>query len=134
MAPQPSKGDPMRSSVLPDLTVLSRLVITGLASLLLVTPASAQVGGLKKKIKKAAGQDSQPAVPASDPTPAQGGSVVLTADVVSKLITGLKAGEAEREAAAASDDNVYGRYQKAKRAYAEGQAKCEANRQAWAMK
>jgi hypothetical protein len=113
----------------------SSLIIVVLAVLASASPAAAQFGGLKKKIKKATGQEDSPATaPASDPTPGQGGSVVLTADVVSKLITGLKAGETEREAAATSDDNVYGRYQKAKRAYAEGQAKCEANRQAWAMK
>ena len=51
-----------------------------------------------------------------------------------QLITGLKAGEAEREKAAHSDDNSYGRYQKAERAYTDAQAKCEADRQAWAMK
>jgi hypothetical protein len=111
-------------------TAVLRVAMFTLAAFVLVTPASAQFGGLKKKIKKASGQEA----PAADPTPAQGGSVVLTADVVSQLITGLKAGRAEREAAATSDDNAYGRYQKAERAYTEGQAKCEANRQAWAMK
>jgi hypothetical protein len=112
-----------------------RFAIVALAALSLATPASAQFGGLKKKVKKATGQEETPAAaPPSDPTPAQGGSVVLTADVVSQLITGLKAGQAEREAAAKSDDNSYGRYQKAKRAFADAQAKCESNRQAWAMK
>ncbi len=62
-----------------------------------------------------------------------GGSVVLTPDVLSKLITGLKAGEAEREKAAHSDDNSYGRYQKAERAYTDAR-QVQANRQAWAMK
>jgi hypothetical protein len=100
-----------------------------------VTPGSAQFGGLKKKLKKATGQESsEAAAPASDPTPAQGGSVVLTADVVNQLITGLKAGRAERESAANAGDNSYGRYQKAQKAYKDAQAKCEANRQAWAMK
>ena len=106
-----------------------RFAIVALAALTLATPASAQFGGLKKKVKKATGQEETPAAaPASDPTPAQGGSVVLTADVVSQLITGLKAGQAEREAAAKSDDNSYGRYQKAKRAFADAQAKCESNK------
>ncbi|MFL5530698.1 MAG: hypothetical protein ACJ8BC_01800, partial [Gemmatimonadales bacterium] len=111
---------------------LARLAILAIAALTLATPASAQFGGLKKKVKKATGGETQ--APAADPTPAAGGSVVLTPDVVSKLITGLKAGEAEREKAAQSDDNPYGRYQKAQRAYTDAQAKCEANRQAWAMK
>ncbi|MFL5473910.1 MAG: hypothetical protein ACJ8AM_16270 [Gemmatimonadales bacterium] len=111
---------------------LARLAILAIAALTLATPASAQFGGLKKKVKKATGGETQ--APAADPTPAAGGSVVLTPDVVSKLITGLKAGEAEREKAVQSDDNSYGRYQKAERAYTDAQAKCEANRQAWAMK
>jgi len=114
---------------------LSRLTVLTLAALVLATPASAQFGGLKKKLKKATGQEStETAAPASDPTPAQGGSVVLTAEVVNQLITGLKAGRAERETAANSDDNSYGRYRKAQKAYKDAQAKCEANRQAWAMK
>ena len=110
-----------------------RFAIAALAAVTLATPASGQFGGIKKKVKKATGQEETPA-PASDPTPAQGGSVVLTTDVVSQLITGLKAGQAEQEAAAKSDDNSYGRYQKAKRAFADAHAKCESNRQAWAIK
>ena len=109
----------------------ARLAILAIVAVTLATPASAQFGGLKKKLKKTEG-DAQ--APAADPTPATGGSVVLTPDVVTKLITGLKAGEAEREKAAHSDDNSYGRYQKAERAYTDAQAKCDANRQAWAMK
>ena len=113
----------------------ARFAIVALAAVTLATPASAQFGGLKKKIKKAAGQEESPAAAqASDPTPAQGGTVVLTADVVNQLITGLKAGQAEREAAANSDDNSYGSYRKAERAYTEAQAKCESQRQAWTMK
>ena len=111
---------------------LARLAIVVVAAVTLATPASAQFGGLKKKLKKATGEDTS--ATAADPTPAAGGSVVLTPDVVNKLIAGLKAGEVEREGAAQSDDNSYGRYRKAERAYTEGQAKCEANRQAWAMK
>jgi hypothetical protein len=111
---------------------IARLVILGITAVALATPASAQFGGLKKKVKKATGEETS--APAADPTPAAGGSVVLTPDVVNKLITGLQAGEAEREKAAHSDDNSYGRYQKAERAYTDAQAKCEANRQAWAMK
>jgi hypothetical protein len=128
-------GAIMRSSFTSRFTSMSRLVIITLAMLASASPASAQFGGLKKKIRKATSQDdSQATAPASDPTPAQGGSVVLTADVVSKLITGLKAGEAERDAAARSDDNSYGSYKKAERAYEAAQAKCESQRQAWAMK
>jgi hypothetical protein len=111
---------------------IARLAILAIVAVTLATPASAQFGGLKKKLKKTTGEET--AAPAADPSPAAGGSVVLTPDVVSKLITGLKAGEAEREKAAHSDDNSWGRYQTANRAYTDAQAKCEANRQAWAMK
>src|SRR4051795_631516 len=108
-----------------------RFAIVALAAVTLATPASAQFGGIKKKVKKATGQEETPATsPASDPTPAQGGSVVLTADVVSQLITGLKAGQAGHDAAAKSDGNSYGRYQKEKRAYADAHVKCESDRQA----
>src|SRR4051812_11316073 len=120
------------STSLRRLMQIVRLGVLALAAVTLATPASAQFGGLKKKIQKATGGET--AAPAADPTPATGGSVVLTPDVVNKLITGLKAGEVERQAAAQSDDNSYGRYQRAQRAYADAQAKCEANRQAWAMK
>src|ERR687890_523024 len=113
---------------------LVRLALLSLTALALAHPASAQFGGLKKKLKKPSSQtDTTPSAPAADPTPAQGGSVVLTADVVSKLITGLQAGQAEREAAA-KEDTPYGRYYQAKRAYTDAVAKCEAGRQAWTQK
>jgi hypothetical protein len=112
----------------------SRVAIITLSALVLATPASAQFGGLKKKIKKPTGQeDSRAAAAASDPTPAQGGSVVLTPDVVNQLITGLKAGRADREAAA-KEDTPYGRNHKAQRAYVEAQPKCEAGKQAFSQK
>ena len=47
----------MRSSPGFRLTTLSRCAIAALAALVLATPASAQFGGLKKKIKKATGQE-----------------------------------------------------------------------------
>ena len=125
----------MRSSSSFGFTAPFRLAAAALVACILATPAAAQFGGLKKKLKRATSQEESPAAAqASDPTPAQGGTVVLTPDVVNQLITGLKAGQAEREAAATSDDNSYGRYRKAERAYTEAQAKCESQRQAWTMK
>jgi hypothetical protein len=112
---------------------LARLTILVLTAISLASPATAQFGGLKKKIKKAAGQEDTRGAAAADPTPAQGGSVVLTPDVVDKLILGLKADQAEREAAA-KEDTPYGRYQKSVQAYREAGPKCEAGRQAWAAK
>jgi hypothetical protein len=50
---------------------------------------------------------------------------VLTGEVVNQLLAGLKAGKAEREAAA-KQDTPYGRYKKAEAAYAVAKPKCEA--------
>ena len=83
------------------------------------TPASAQFGGLKKKVKAATSQETAPA-PAND-----GGVIVLTTDVVSQLLAGLKAGQAERDAAT-KEDTPYGRFRRAQVAYEEAKPKCEA--------
>jgi hypothetical protein len=118
-------------------TALSRFAIATLAAVVLTTPASAQFGGLKKKIKKATGQeDSRAEAAATDANtaaPAQGGTIVLTSDVVSQLLTGLKAGQAERDAAA-KEDTPYGRYTRAKKAYAEAKPKCEEAQANWPQK
>ena len=112
--------------------VITRLVIATLAALAVATPASAQLGGLKKRVKaktgqedtsRAAGAPTEAAAPAG-----QGGTIVLTSDVVSQLLAGLKAGQAERDAAA-KEDTPYGRYKKAEAAYAVAQPKCEAAQQ-----
>jgi hypothetical protein len=110
----------------------------------LATPAAAQFGGLRKKLKQAGAQEgankaaekagatapdaAQPAdVPAGG---GAGGQVVLTDDVVKQLLAGLKAGKDERDAAA-KEDTPYGRYHKAQLAYADAKPKCEAAQQAW---
>jgi hypothetical protein len=59
--------------------------------------------------------------------------IVLTKDVVSQLLTGLKAGQAERDAAA-KKDTPFGRYQKAKTAYTVAGPKCEKAQQAFFMR
>jgi hypothetical protein len=100
-------------------TMLHALVVVTLAVLTMVTPAWSQIGGrtrLKPPIGATAGAPA---------TPDQGGSVVLTSDVVSHLIKGLKAGEAERDAAA-NEDTPYGRFKTAEAAYAAATPKCEA--------
>jgi hypothetical protein len=118
------------------LAAIAPLAVATLVALMIATPASAQFGGLKKKLKakvgqeavsKAAGAVSAP--PAEGAAPGdRGGMIVLTADVVNQLLTGLKAGQAEREAAAKAD-TPFGRYQKAKAAYAVAKPKCEAAQQ-----
>ena len=124
----------MRSSC-KRLTTIARLAVTTLAALAIVTPASAQLGGLKKRAKEKAGQEGVSRVAGAAEAPAegaapgdQGGMIVLTADVVNQLLTGLKAGKAEREAAA-KEGTPYGRYKKAEAAYAVAQPKCEAAQQ-----
>ena len=96
-------------------------------ALVIATPASAQFGGLKKKIKPAA----QPADNTEAAAPGdQGGTIVLNEKVVNRLMVGLKAGQVEREAAA-KEDTPYGRYTRAETAYAEAKVKCEAGQEAF---
>jgi hypothetical protein len=120
---------------------IARLAAMTVAALVLATPASAQFGGLKKKIKAKAGQEavskaanevSSPAAEGAGPGD-RGGMIVLTKEVVAQLVTGLKAGQAEREAAA-KEDTPFGRYTKAKAAYAVAQPKCEKAQQTFYMR
>ena len=91
-------------------------------ALMLAAPASAQFGGLKKKVKEATStQAASPAATeagATGPAPvdATGGTVVLTDQVVAQLIEGMNAAAAEREAAK-TGDTPYGRYNKESAAY-----------------
>jgi hypothetical protein len=107
----------------------------------LTTPAAAQFGGLKKKLKAAAGQEAAGEgakqagvsdVPAANAAAgkAGGGSVVLTPEVVDQMLAGLKAEQAYREDAQ-TGDNPYGRYNKASEAYETAHAKCQAGHQAF---
>jgi hypothetical protein len=121
-----------------------RVAVTAVVALAITTPASAQFGGLKKKLKGTAAQEGATkaagAAGVTPETPAEatdaggpgaaggGGTIVLTEDVVSRLLAGLKAGQVER-AAAAKSDSPYGRYKKAEAAYAEAQPKCQAGQQ-----
>ncbi len=102
------------------LAMAARFTVLALAACAIATPATAQFGGLKKKIKSTAKQETAAPAPAND-----GGMVVLTTDVVNQLLTGLKAGKAEREATM-REDTPYGRYKKGQAAYAVAKPKCEA--------
>jgi hypothetical protein len=113
-------------------TVQGRLAAMGRAAALiavtltLVTPAWAQFGGLKKKLKAAATEPgATDAAGAPTPPAATGGTVVLTDDVVAQLIEGMNAAAAEREAAK-NADTPYGRYNKASAAYMDAKKKCSA--------
>ena len=105
-----------------------RLAVAALVALAIATPASAQFG-LKKRIKAKAAEEGvskaadAAGADANAEAPGQGGTIVLTTEVVNQLLTGLKAGRAELQGAA-HEDTPYGRYTKAEAAYAEAQAKC----------
>ena len=113
---------------------LIRLLPAALLMLALAAPAAAQFGGLKKKVRAAAGAEDKgkdgTAPPAGD---AGGGAVVLDDKVVGQLIAGLKAGQAER-AAAEKEDNPYGRYHRDVAAYEAAKAKCSEAQAAWATR
>jgi hypothetical protein len=121
---------------------ITRVLALVVAALVATSPASAQFGGLKKKLKGDAAANA--AEKAGDqagvePTAAQGAPIpteqtlVLTPEVVDRLITGLKAGAAERDVAK-KEDTPYGRYNKAQAAYAVAKPKCEAAMQPGIMK
>ncbi len=119
----------MSSPYRPVITV-TRLAVATIVALTIATPASAQFGGLKKRVKAKAGQEAvskaagdeaaEGAAPAD-----QGGMIVLTEDVVSRLVNGLKAGQVERQAASEAD-TPYGRHTRAATAYASAKVKCDA--------
>jgi hypothetical protein len=126
-----------------------RVVAVAVVALGITTPAWAQFGGLKKKLKAQAGQQgvsnaaeastgAAPEAPAeateaAAPAEGHGGMVVLSEDVVSRLLAGLQAGQAER-AAAAKQDTPYGRYKQAEAAYADAKSRCEAAQQTFSQK
>ena len=106
---------------------IARDVLTSIVALAVATPsASAQFNGLKKKLKPASTQERAAAEDAN--AGAQGGMVVLTDDVVARLVTGLKAGAGARKAAA-RENTPYGTYRKAEAAYAAAKPQCEAAQQ-----
>lgn len=103
------------------LVLAAVLVLLATAS---AAPAEAQIGRLKKKVKAAAGVKATPAAPAD------GGTIVLDDEVLTRLLAGLRAGRAEREKAAKSD-SPYGRHLKAQAAYASAKPRCAAAQQAF---
>jgi hypothetical protein len=115
--------------------LMRMLAIIGLTATL-ATPASAQFGGLKKKAQQAAGAeaakqvgDTTAAQKGAAPAPAAGGggggmeTVVLDDKLVDQYIAGLKAGQAEREAAK-KENTPYGRYLRDAAAYEAAKDKC----------
>lgn len=110
------------------LRLASTAWLATLTAFVVATPASAQLRGLKNKVTGKASSETENT--AANAAGAQGSTIVLTGDVVNQLLTGLKAGQAEREAAA-KEDTPYGRYKKGESAYAEAEPKCQAAQQTW---
>jgi hypothetical protein len=116
-----------------------RLLGAVLVALAVSTPAAAQFGKIKDALNKKA--EPKPATPApqapgqatSAGAPADGGLVVLTPEVVDRLLAGGKAAKAEREKAA-QEDTPYGRYVRAKAAYEVAQPKCGAAQATWGQR
>ena len=122
------------------LAAIARASLIAAVALSVASPAAAQFGGLKKKLKSVAAQEAVdeavggdeageetgavagPAAPAAGDD--DGGTVVLTEDVIARLIAGLKAGQAERDAAD-KEDTPYGRYKQAQAAYQVAEPKCQ---------
>ncbi|HEY9442991.1 MAG TPA: hypothetical protein VIQ25_07145 [Gemmatimonadales bacterium] len=112
-----------------------RMLAIACLTLALATPAAAQFGGLKKKAQQAAGAeaakkagDSTAAEKDAAPVPTGGGgteAVVLDDQLVDQYIAGLKAGQAEREAAK-KENTSYGQYTRDADAYKVAKAKCDA--------
>jgi hypothetical protein len=114
------------------LAAFARAVALVVLAVATAAPAAAQVGALKKKLRSATGTQP-PAEQAAQPAAARAGAVetlVLDDEVVERLIAGLRAAKAEREAAA-KEDTPYGRHVRAAAAYAEAKPKCDAAAQAW---
>src|SRR5258708_708376 len=110
-----------------------RLLVAVLVALAVSTPAAAQFKKLKDAASKAAEQKAATSAPApatSASAPADGGVVVLTPEVVDRLLAGGKAAKAEREKAI-QEDTTYGRYIHAKAAYDTAQTKCGAAQATW---
>lgn len=113
-----------------------RLLVAVLVALGVGTPAAAQFG-IKKRLKGAVVQEgaskATTAAGADAAAPSDGGMVALTPDVVDRLLVGLRAAKAEREKAT-KEDTPYGRYTRAKAAYAAAKSKCEAAQGTWGQR
>ena len=110
-----------------------RLFVAVLVTLGVTTPAGAQFKKLKDAVKKSA-EPTPPSAPgAAGGAPADGGVIVLTPEVVDRLLTGRKAAQAEREKAA-KEDTPYGRYVRAKEAHTVAAHKCAQAQTTWGQR
>ena len=112
-----------------------RLLVAVLVALAVTTPAAAQFGKIKNALNRKT--EPKPDTPAPQAAaagaPADGGMVVLTPEVVDRLLAGGKAAKAEHDKAA-QEDTPYGRYIRAKAAYDVAQPKCAAAQATWGQR
>ena len=114
------------------LAALTRLAAAALPALATATSLSAQINvrkPLDQRGKWEVADEREPRDDGRKPVAATE-TIVLTKDVLSRLITGLKSGQAERQRAE-QEDTPYGRYQRAQTAYAAAKSKCKAAQQAF---
>jgi hypothetical protein len=107
-----------------------RLLVAVLVALAVSTPAAAQFGKIKNALNKKT--ESKPETSPAG-APADGGMVVVTPEVVDRLLAGGKAAKAEREKAV-QEDTPYGRHIRAKAAYEAAQTKCHAAQATWGQR
>jgi hypothetical protein len=115
-----------------------RLLMALLVALTVSTPAAAQFGKIKDAIKKTDPKAATPAAQGAGQAPSagaptDGGMVVVTPEVVDRLLAADKAAKAEREKAV-QEDTPYGRHIRAKAAYEAAQTKCGAAQATWAQR
>jgi hypothetical protein len=114
------------------LAALTRLAAATLPALVTASSLSAQINvrkPLDQRGKWEVADEREPRDNGKKPLAATE-TIVLTKDVVSRLIKGLKAGQAERQRAE-QEDTPYGRYQRAQTAYTAAKSKCQAAQQAF---
>lgn len=110
-----------------------RLLVTVLVALSVGTPAAAQFKKLKDAVtKKADPSASAPQAP-GQAAAADGGTIVVTPEVVDRLLAGFKAAKAEREKAE-KEDTPYARYNRAKAAAEAAKSKCSAAQMSWGQR
>jgi hypothetical protein len=101
------------------------------------SPAAGQLGGLRKKIKSAAGAAPAREEPAPPGQPGAGGdaggTIVLDDDVLERYLVYFRTVEAEREAAK-KENTPYGKYLKAEAAAVAAEEKCRAAQNTWAQR
>ena len=113
---------------------LVRMTVLVTLSGVTAVPAAAQLDAIRKKVKPeaVAPAGAQRATSPAART-ATGGTVVLSDGVVDRLIAGMRAGQAVRDAAA-KQNTPYGRYRQAEAAYAAAKGKCDAGAQTYAQR